>query len=139
MTMSASTPITAVEVSAGIIVRDSKILLAQRAAKAHQGGKWEFPGGKLDAGETATQALVRELHEELGISVDEAEPALTLTHDYADKRVTLHVFWVWQFLGEPRGIEGQPVQWVAARDLTQFEFPDANAPIVEACLARFGR
>lgn len=121
------------DVAAGVVVSPTgAVLIAQRPGHVHQGGLWEFPGGKLEHGETALQALQRELEEELGIGVAQAEPLITLRHDYPDQRVCLHVFRVQQFSGMPRGLQGQPVRWVAKDELREWPFPAANRPIVAA-------
>ena len=122
-----------VHVAVGVIVNaDGKILIAKRALSAHQGGLWEFPGGKVDAGETIQQALVRELREELAIDVLTSKPLIQIRHHYPDKSVLLDVHKITQFTGEPCGNEGQPVQWVDAKELNKFEFPAANRPIISA-------
>jgi 8-oxo-dGTP diphosphatase len=111
---------------------DGRILLARRADQQHQGGLWEFPGGKVEAGETVAAALRRELQEELGITVTSARPLIKVQHDYPDKQILLDVWLVSAFSGEPHGAEGQPLAWVAPRQLPEYEFPAANAPIVHA-------
>ena len=111
---------------------DGRILLARRADTQHQGGLWEFPGGKVEADESVATALSRELQEELGIQVTTARPLIKVQHDYPDKQVLLDVWEVSAFTGEPHGAEGQPLAWVAPRDLVNYEFPAANAPIVAA-------
>ena len=129
-------PTTEVKVAAGVIERDGQVLVTQRAAKAHQGGLWEFPGGKLESGESAEQALVRELAEELNIQVTQQAPLIEISHDYGDKQVRLFVSVVRAFEGEPQGLEGQPMQWIAAADLNTLSFPAANLPIIQAYLAQ---
>lgn len=122
-----------VHVAAAVIRgADNRILIARRADTQHQGGLWEFPGGKVEAGETAQQALARELREELGIEVVLARPLIKVQHDYADKHVLLDVWEVSEFTGSVHGAEGQPLAWVRARDLPSYEFPAANRPIVAA-------
>lgn len=122
-----------VHVAVGVIVNaDGKILIAKRPLSAHQGGLWEFPGGKVDAGESIEQALVRELHEELAIDVLASQPLIQIRHHYPDKSVLLDVHKITQFLGNPIGNEGQPIQWVDARELNNFSFPAANRPIISA-------
>lgn len=111
---------------------DGRILIARRADDQHQGGLWEFPGGKLEAGETVRAALDRELEEELGIRPTLARPLLQVRHDYPDKEVLLDVWEVSSFVGEPHGAEGQPLAWVAPRQLVDYPFPAANRPIVAA-------
>lgn len=116
------------------VIRDAqnRILIAKRPDHAHQGGLWEFPGGKVEDGETRRDGLGRELLEELGITVTQARPLLDIRHDYPDKSVRLDVWLVTGFDGEAHGAEGQPVRWVAAAELDEYQFPAANAPIVRA-------
>lgn len=122
-----------VHVAVGVIINaDGKILIAKRPLAAHQGGLWEFPGGKVDPGETIEQALVRELREELAINVLASEPLIQIRHHYPDKSVLLDVHKITQFDGAPCGNEGQPVLWVDAKQLGEFEFPAANRPIIAA-------
>jgi 8-oxo-dGTP diphosphatase len=122
-----------VHVAAAVIRgADGRILLARRADQQHQGGLWEFPGGKVEAGETVLAALRRELQEELGITVTSARPLIKVQHDYPDKHILLDVWEVSAFSGEPHGAEGQPLAWVAPRQLPEYQFPAANAPIVQA-------
>jgi 8-oxo-dGTP diphosphatase len=128
-----------VHVAVGVIVDANKrILIARRPDEVHQGGLWEFPGGKVETSETVEQALARELHEELGIAVGECQPLLKISHDYGDKQVLLDVWLVESFTGTAVGREGQPLQWVAASALEQFSFPAANVPIAEALVERLG-
>ncbi|QXI29923.1 Nudix family hydrolase [Pseudomonas vanderleydeniana] len=122
-----------VHVAAAVIRgNDGRILIARRADSQHQGGLWEFPGGKVEEGEAVRVALARELQEELGIVVTEARPLIKVQHDYPDKQVLLDVWEVSAFTGEPHGAEGQPLAWVTARELPSYEFPAANQPIVAA-------
>lgn len=122
-----------IHVAAAVIVNArGEVLISRRHAQAHQGGLWEFPGGKVEAGETALQALRRELHEELGIDLRSARPLIRIPHDYPDKSVLLDVWQVTAFDGEAHGREGQPVQWVPPRRLRDFAFPAANQPIIAA-------
>lgn len=125
-----------VHVAVGVVLDPlRRILLSKRATDAHQGGLWEFPGGKVEAGESLADALARELREELDITPRHSTPLLEVRHDYGDKRVFLDVHVVWEFEGEPRALEGQPLAWVAAADLAAYDFPAANVPIVEAVQA----
>lgn len=122
-----------VHVAVGVIVNaEGRILLTRRAASAHQGGLWEFPGGKVEAGESVQQALARELHEELGITVPQSESLLDVHHDYGDKAVWLDVHLVSAFEGEAQPQEGQPMAWVRLDELAGYDFPAANRPIVAA-------
>jgi len=120
-------------VAAGVIRgADDHVLIAKRPMDKHQGGLWEFPGGKVEAGETAEAALARELAEELGIALTSARPLIQVRHDYPDKQVLLDVWEVLGFNGEPHGAEGQPLAWVAAEELPRYDFPAANRPIIAA-------
>lgn len=119
-------------VAAAVIRREGKILIAQRPLDKHQGGLWEFPGGKVEDGEPVRQALVRELEEELGITATTARPLIRITHDYPDKSVCLDVWEVSDFSGEAHGREGQPIRWVRPAELDSYEFPAANQPIIAA-------
>jgi 8-oxo-dGTP diphosphatase len=122
-----------VHVAVGVILDgDRNVLITQRAAHAHQGGLWEFPGGKLETGETLIAALTRELREELGIVIGRTSALLQVRHDYGDKAVLLDVHVVWEFSGEALGLEDQPLLWVPHQELTQYAFPAANMPIVTA-------
>ena len=111
---------------------DGRVLIARRPEDKHQGGLWEFPGGKVEEGEAVRDALCRELEEELGIRVSADRPLIQVHHDYPDKQVLLDVWEVAGFAGEPHGAEGQPLAWVSPRELVNYEFPEANAPIVAA-------
>lgn len=125
-----------VHVAVGVIVDDSRrVLLTRRAVDSHQGGLWEFPGGKVEPGESLAGALARELHEELGIRVRRSSPLLEVRHDYGDKQVLLDVHVVWEFEGQALGREGQPLAWVTGDELALYRFPAANVPIVEAVVA----
>ncbi|SEP87754.1 8-oxo-dGTPase [Azotobacter beijerinckii] len=122
-----------VHVAAAVIRgADGRVLIARRPEDKHQGGLWEFPGGKVEAGEAVEAALARELEEELGIRVTAARPLIQIRHDYPDQCVLLDVWEVGAFAGEPHGAEGQALAWVAPRQLSEYEFPAANYPIVAA-------
>ncbi|MDP1540725.1 MAG: Nudix family hydrolase [Moraxellaceae bacterium] len=134
-----------IHVVAAVIVDDrGRYLVAQRAAHKHQGGCWEFPGGKVDPGETEAQALTRELAEEIGLTPTQQRPLLRVCHDYGDRRIVLSAWLVTAFIPGPRldqseseglvGLEGQPLLWVSASELPTLHFPDANRPILAAAL-----
>jgi len=125
-----------IEVVAAAILSEcgQRVFIAKRNANAHQGGLWEFPGGKKEAGESAVVALCRELEEEIAIKVIVSQSLIKLSHDYGDKLVELDVYKVSKFTGEPRGAEGQETRWVPLSELKNFEFPAANQAIIQALL-----
>ena len=118
--------------AAAIEDRQGRVLVARRAAGAHQGGLWEFPGGKLKPGETLGQGLARELWEELGIRVLASCPLIRIHHDYGDRRVLLDVHRVTAYSGEAEGREGQPIAWLAPETMDPATFPAADRPIITA-------
>lgn len=109
-----------------------QILIALRDQSLHQGGLWEFPGGKVEASESIEQALVRELKEELDINVRAASPLITINYQYPDLSVQLCVYRVDRFEGVAKGCAGQPIRWVEPEHLPDFAFPVANQPIITA-------
>lgn len=113
--------------------QDKGYLLSQRHQKAHQGGLWEFPGGKVESDETVEQALVRELREELQITITKARPLIKIPYDYSDKKVLLDVWLVTEYKDNPIGAEGQNIIWVKKNTLSHYKMPDANNTIVTAC------
>lgn len=122
-----------VQVAVAIILNTAgEVLLALRDPQAHQGGLWEFPGGKVEAGETVMQALAREAHEELGIEVAHSSLLKSIQYAYPDKQVMLHVCLVNAFHGTPAGAEGQPIKWLAIDKLKPSMFPAANRSIIRA-------
>ena len=128
-----------IHVAVGVLI-DSKncVLLTRRLKGTHLAGYWEFPGGKVEAGESVQTALARELEEELGTRIGETVPLMTVSHDYGEKQVLLDVHQVKDWNGEPHGAEGQPLAWVNADSLDEFQVPEANAEImsrVKALLA----
>jgi len=124
------------EVAAGAILSNARdeVLLALRKADQHQGNLWEFPGGKLEPNEAPSDALARELSEEIGIKVSSLNELTLVEHQYSDKSVRLHVFVVEAYSGEPVGLEGQTLRWVPMSELSSYDFPAANLPILEALL-----
>jgi 8-oxo-dGTP diphosphatase len=122
-----------VHVAAGALIDGAgRVLITKRADRLHQGGLWEFPGGKLEPGETPEQALARELAEELGVQVVSARPLIRVQHDYGDRHVLLDVYRVVAFRGEPRGLEGQPLDWVLPQEMDPARFPAADRPVIDA-------
>jgi 8-oxo-dGTP diphosphatase len=129
-----------IDVVAGIIFDEQRkeVLLAFRQPGQHQGNLWEFPGGKMESGESPSVALARELLEEVAITVNRQQHRRTLTHKYADKHVRLHFRDVTDFDGSPRGLEGQQLRWVRITELAELDFPEANQVIVEELLNAVG-
>jgi len=117
---------------AAIVDKQHRVLLSLRPDHVHQGGLWEFPGGKLEPGESVEQALVREIHEELGIRIGASHPLIRIHHRYPDCAVLLDVWRVTDFTGEARGCEGQTVEWIPVSQLGTRAFPAANRPIIQA-------
>lgn len=136
MSTSGSTPTTeadgALHVVAAAIVSEGHVLLARRSADRHQGGLWEFPGGKREPGEAPAAALFRELDEELGIRPLRMRRLITVEHAYPEVSVFLDVWRVDAFAGRPSGREGQPLAWVPCAELGSRPLPAANRPIVQA-------
>jgi len=126
-------PVTEVHVAVAVVINSSnEVLISLRADNAHQGGLWEFPGGKVEAGESVFAALKRELAEETGINVIEAFPFKCIKHNYSDKSVVLDVWTVTRFTGEPRGVEGQKINWEHIDNLLIKDFPAANRSIIQS-------
>lgn len=122
-----------VHVAVGVLLNgNSEVLIALRPAHSHQGGLWEFPGGKVEAGESVEQALNREFEEELGVSVQACTPLIQISHDYSDKSVILDVWRIEKFSGIPQGKEGQAIEWRALSKLRATDFPKANERIIRA-------
>ena len=121
-----------VVVAAALFDRDGRVLIAQRPPGKPLAGRWEFPGGKVDAGESERQALVRELREELGIEVVAARPFMRLTHAYAERDVELSLWIVERFSGEPRSLDAQALKWVAPGRLGFEDILEADQPFIEA-------
>lgn len=122
-----------IHVMVGAIEDDQgRILVTRRPDHSHQGGLWEFPGGKLDTGETPQVGLARELREELGISVFSSRPLIQIHHDYGDRQVLLDVHRVDAYAGTPTGVEGQPLDWRHPEAMDPAKFPAADRPIINA-------
>ena len=121
-----------IQVAAGLIVRDGRYLITRRRTGTHLGGLWEFPGGKREPGESLTDCLRRELREELGIDV--ALPVLfrVIRHAYPGKTVELHFFHCSISGGEARALDCEEFRWVTPEELTDYEFPPADRPLLEA-------
>ena len=120
-----------IEVSAGLVFRDGKLLITQRHADAHLGGLWEFPGGKREPGEPFEECLIRELREELGIEIIVGELLESLTHDYPEKSVHLKFFRCKWKQGEPQTLGCADFRWIGPAELDQYKFPAADERLLE--------
>jgi 8-oxo-dGTP diphosphatase len=109
-----------------------QVMLAQRPAGTHYAGFWEFPGGKIEAGESAVEALRRELREEIGIEVQAAEALIAIPWHYETKSILLEVYRITAFGGEPRAIQVQDLRWEKPADLRREEMPPADHPVIAA-------
>jgi 8-oxo-dGTP diphosphatase len=127
-----------IHVVAGIIWNKDKtaLLITQRPKHLHKGGYWEFPGGKVEAFESKEQALARELSEELSLSYSSEHYYHSVQFDYPDKSVSIDFFDVFDLLTEPKPQEQQQMCWVSVSELDQYQFPEANQPIINLLLKR---
>lgn len=124
---------------AGIIFNHDKteIYITKRPDDKHKGGFWEFPGGKVESGESIEQAIARELDEEIGIRVTEQTHFQHLEYDYPEKSLMFDFISVEQFEGQPYGKEGQQGLWVRINELANYTFPEANVPILHQVIEQF--
>lgn len=118
---------------------DKQLLIAKRPDHVHQGGLWEFPGGKVEENESAFTALVREFKEEIGIEIKQADSFMEIHHQYPDKNVFLDI-WIsrnfeGEIISENLGAEGQEIKWIALADLRKYSFPAANQEIINKLLS----
>ena len=121
-----------IEVAVGVVYNDLRqVLVGQRVVKDRYYKKWEFPGGKLEQGETPEQALTREFLEETGIQIHQSEPLMMVEHNYPDRHVRLHVQTVNSFSGKVSGLEGQVLKWVSLNELFKLDFLQGNQVILE--------
>jgi 8-oxo-dGTP diphosphatase len=133
-----------IHVAVGVITSinestETQYFLTKRLIDAHQGGKWEFPGGKVEKGESVAQALARELKEEVNIDVLSCQPLMVVNHTYSqdngtDKKVSLEIFIVDNYIGEPSAQEGQGEGWFSLDELQKLDFPKANDVIIQKLL-----
>jgi len=123
-------------VAAALYDHDGRVLIAERPPGKHMAGRWEFPGGKIAAGETEAAALARELHEELGVRVLTSHFLMRLAHRYDDRTVELSMWIVDGYAGEPAPLDGQRLKWVAPSGLASEDILEADRPFVEALAQR---
>lgn len=120
-----------IAVVAALIVRDGKLMIAQRPDGKHMAGKWEFPGGKIERGETPEQALERELLEELGVKTETGRIYHAIHHTYPDKDVLLLFYRSRIVEGEPKPIEEADLRWIGERELRAFDWAEADHPLID--------
>lgn len=120
-----------IDVAAGLVFRDGKLLITQRYTGAHLGGLWEFPGGKREPDESFEACLKRELGEELGIVVEVVELVESLSHNYPEKRVLLRFYRCRWLEREPEKLGCPDFRWVTREQLAGYEFPAADAQLVQ--------
>lgn len=128
-----------IHIVAGIIFNQDKsqIFITKRPDNLHKGGFWEFPGGKVEEGESVEQAMTRELEEEVGIEVTEQHLFEHLEYDYPEKSLKFDFIVISKFNNEPYGKEGQEGHWVDIAKLANYQFPEANVPILERVIKEF--
>ena len=119
-------------VAAALFDAAGRVLIAQRPEGKHMAGWWEFPGGKVAAGEGDPEALVRELREELGVETRPDAEVMTLTHEYPDRTIDLVLWRVSLLRGTPHGLDGQQLKWVACQSLGSERLLPADAPFIDA-------
>jgi mutator protein MutT len=122
-----------IEVAIAILFRDRRLLIARRPRGKHLAGLWEFPGGKRKPDESIEQCLIRELREEVGLTVRPSTSLPVIEYDYGDLRVALHPFFCTIDTGsaEPEAQDGQELRWIAVEALKDYPFPPANANLIE--------
>jgi 8-oxo-dGTP diphosphatase len=119
-------------VAGALFDHERRVLIAERPAGKHMAGRWEFPGGKVAPDESESDALVRELREELGVAVTACRPFMRLSHEYDDRVVQLSLWLVDGFTGDPVGLDLQQLRWVSLEALGGEDILEADAPFVVA-------
>ena len=119
------------EVAAAVISCDQKVLITQRCKGKHLAGCWEFPGGKLEKGETLKECIQREIAEELSVDISVGSHIITTIHEYSDKRIKLHAFNAKLKSGELTLNDHSDARWISSDELDDFVFAPADVPIVE--------
>lgn len=125
----------AIDVVAALLIRDGRILITRRPASSHLGGLWEFPGGKIEPGETQAQALVREMREETNCTVFPGRLYHEVTHSYPEKTVRLFFILCTLLEGEPAPMGCDAVAWVGPEGFADYAFPAADAGLLEHLIA----
>ncbi|HVT89989.1 MAG TPA: 8-oxo-dGTP diphosphatase MutT [Tepidisphaeraceae bacterium] len=125
-----------IDVAIAIIVNDQHLLICRRKADDSFAGYWEFPGGKVEKGESPTDCLARELREELDIQAEIIETFTTIQHNYPNTRVRLHPFLCRQTSGELKPLECDQAIWIRPQDLKKYRFPEANDDLIRQIIQR---
>ncbi|HCL93186.1 MAG TPA: 8-oxo-dGTP diphosphatase MutT [Gammaproteobacteria bacterium] len=129
-------PEAAQKVAVGVVAdSQGRLLIGERPQGKAYAGQWEFPGGKVEPGETLFEALVREFREELNLQVEAAHGLFSCVHVYPDREVELHFWQVTDYRGEARGVEGQNLRWVHSDDLASVNFLEGNRALLEKICA----
>ena len=123
-----------VHVAVALFLCKGNVLIAKRHDNTHQGGKWEFPGGKVEAGESVFAALQRECMEELGVYVLQAKPFMQQAYTYPEKSVLLDVWQVDAFYGDAQALDSQAICWVPVSELSHYDFPEPNRLMISEIL-----
>lgn len=124
----------AIVVAAAVVERDGRFLVTQRLHGTHLAGTWEFPGGKCEPDESLEKCLVREMHEELGVSCSIGPEIFRVSHEYPERRVDLH-FFACELAAEPVPQIGQAMRWVSRAELPTLAFPPADAELIRRLTA----
>jgi mutator protein MutT len=120
----------AIRVAAAVVERGTSVLVTRRPAGTHLEGRWEFPGGKCEPGESLQACLVREIDEELAVRVTPLDTMMVVRHEYPEKTVELH-FIACTMQGEPQPQQGQEMRWIERSELHTLDFPEADAALIE--------
>lgn len=137
--MTVPAPIPHKIIGVGVVWNNQQqILIDRRRPEGAMGGLWEFPGGKIEAGETIEECIQREIEEELGIEIEVGQHLITIEHDYSHLRVTLTVHHCRHLSGIPQLIECDEIRWVTLSEIDRFNFPKANEQIIAALRTAIG-
>ncbi|MAF92706.1 MAG: 8-oxo-dGTP diphosphatase MutT [Bdellovibrionota bacterium] len=120
-----------IPVAAGVLRKENKVLIGKRPEHGTLPGLWEFPGGKIEVGESPEQALKRELEEELGIDAEVGDILESSSHHYGDKGIIILFFWVDYWKGEPKSLHHESLEWIELEELESRNIPDSNRDVIK--------